>query len=135
MQTTNNNSSTLHEIFGEPISTYTGQQAIEDGFLVDVSETAKEAGFNWPVAVTPELWADIQAIPSSKSWQDVSGRLWDVVFMLVMAIKLNKRADLQVIHYNIIMHVGMKTNYFLTAEMTMYNTEGQPMLVIKKRTA
>ena len=34
------------------IYTYTRAQAIEDGYIVDVSEVASEAGFRWPVAVT-----------------------------------------------------------------------------------
>lgn len=36
----------MHEFFGEPIHFYTrAAEALEDGTLVDVSETAKEAGF------------------------------------------------------------------------------------------
>ncbi len=46
------------EIFGEPISIYTRAQALDDGFLVDVSELAKEAGFRFPVALTRAAWAD-----------------------------------------------------------------------------
>ena len=42
--------------FGPPISTYTRAQAIEDGFLVDVSETPREAGFKIPVALTRTVW-------------------------------------------------------------------------------
>ena len=38
--------------FGPVLSVYTRAQAIEDGILVDVSETAREAGFKIPVAVT-----------------------------------------------------------------------------------
>src|SRR6185437_8267129 len=38
--------------FGEVIYSYTRAQAIADGVLVDVSETAKEAGFKYPVALT-----------------------------------------------------------------------------------
>ena len=30
---------------------YGRQQAIEDGVLIDVSKTAREAGFCWPTAV------------------------------------------------------------------------------------
>ncbi len=37
--------------FAPVISVYTRAQAIEDGVLVDVSETAREAGFRIPVAV------------------------------------------------------------------------------------
>ena len=42
--------------FGPVLSVYTRAQAIEDGILVDVSDTAREAGFNIPVAVTRTVW-------------------------------------------------------------------------------
>ena len=42
--------------FGPVLSAYTRAQAIEDGILVDVSETAREAGFRIPVAVTRTVW-------------------------------------------------------------------------------
>ena len=41
----------------DPIfSTYSRAQAIEDGILVDVSDTAREAGFTIPVALTRTVW-------------------------------------------------------------------------------
>jgi hypothetical protein len=56
--------------------------------LVDVSETAKEAGFRWPVAVTAEVWATIEAIPPKlEGIQDIQGRLWDVLWMASLATK------------------------------------------------
>ena len=68
--------------FGPPISTYTRAQAIEDGFLVDVSETAREAGFTIPVALTRGVWDRIVALPEGyKGFQDEAGRLWDVLWM------------------------------------------------------
>ena len=42
--------------FGPVISIYSRAQAIEDGILVDVSDTAREAGFTIPVAVTRTVW-------------------------------------------------------------------------------
>ena len=42
--------------FGPVIFAYTRAQAIEDGILVDVSETAREAGFRIPVAITRTVW-------------------------------------------------------------------------------
>ncbi len=42
----------LTEFFGNVIHTYTRAQAIEDGVLIDVSETSSEAGFKWPAAIT-----------------------------------------------------------------------------------
>ena len=37
---------------GEIISVYTQNQAVEDGFLVDVTDLAQEAGFQIPVHIT-----------------------------------------------------------------------------------
>ena len=68
------------------IYTYTRAQAIEDGYLVDVSEVASEAGFRWPVAVTRAVWDMVENIPPSKQgWEDVNGRLWDVIWMARLA--------------------------------------------------
>jgi hypothetical protein len=69
------------------IYTYTRQEAIEDGVLVDVSETAKEAGFKYPVAVTRSIWNEIiepDAIAQTHG-EDAPGRLWDVLWMLKCA--------------------------------------------------
>lgn len=72
----------------EVIYSYTREQAIADGVLVDVSEMAKEAGFLYPVAVTQGVWHDI-VVPSprdQKDGQSIDGRLWDVLYMLKCAI-------------------------------------------------
>ena len=52
-----------------------------DGALVDVSETARQAGFRIPVALTHALWNVIETIPKLTPWQDCEGRLWDVLWM------------------------------------------------------
>lgn len=73
----------------EVISTYTREQAIEDGVLIDVSTTAKEAGFKYPAAVTAAVWAEVvepDEIARSHG-ESESGRLWDVLWMLLVAIK------------------------------------------------
>lgn len=74
------------------IHTYTRKQAIEDGVLVDVSVAAKEAGINFPVAVTSAVWA-LYVVPSEKlegCGQSVSGRLCDLLWMFRMnALKTN----------------------------------------------
>ena len=68
--------------FDPVISTYTRAQAIEDGILVDVSETAREAGFNIPVVVTRGVWERLVALPEGyEGFQDERGRLWDVLWM------------------------------------------------------
>jgi hypothetical protein len=66
----------------EIIYAYTRAQAIEDGELVDVSETAREAGIKFPVAVTRAVWVKYVEIPEGVTCQDERGRLWDILWML-----------------------------------------------------
>lgn len=79
---------TAHEIFGEVISSYSRSQAIEDGYLVDVSETAREAGIRFPVALTRAVWDAYVEVPPKAEGQDEAGRLWDVLWMLRDGIML-----------------------------------------------
>ena len=88
------NEPTTEAFFGEVISTYTRAQAIEDGVLIDAGPMAKEAGFNWPVALTAGAWADCVAWTDADGQQpvhqDPSGRLWDLLFMASHAIRTRK---------------------------------------------
>lgn len=90
MSNSSNDCST-ESFFGEVISTYTRDQAIEDGVLIDTGSMAREAGFKWPVAITADAWADCVAWTEDDSdrqlHQDQSGRLWDVLFMASHAIR------------------------------------------------
>ena len=90
------------------IHTYTRAQALEDGALIDVTETAREAGFRVSVAVTAALWADIEAIPPSKRGiQDVAGRLWDVLWMARLAVRRGGSETT----YRMILHIGRTSAY------------------------
>ena len=74
------------------ISLYTRAQAIADGFLVDVSDMAKEAGFKWPVAVTRAVWDEV-VTPTphdEQEGQSEKGRLWDILSMARLAARANK---------------------------------------------
>jgi hypothetical protein len=81
----------LVELFGEPIHTYTRQQALDDGFLIDVSSLAREAGISFSVALTQGAWADCVewsgADSKRQTYQDEAGRLWDVLWMLKLAAR------------------------------------------------
>lgn len=110
----------MHEFFGEPIHTYSRADALEDGVLVDVSQTAKEAGFVFPVAVTAGVWADVNDIPEAKQGiQDVDGRLWDLLFSAAQRCKAvhelpcsGKRSDEEDgLPFDLIMHVGSAPYY------------------------
>lgn len=78
----------------EIIHSYTRTQALADGELVDVTETGKEAGFRHPVAMTRAAHADLVTWnKENSSYQDESGRLWDVLYMGFMAVKRGVKPD------------------------------------------
>lgn len=87
---------TTESIFGDVISTYTRAQALEDGVLIDPGTMAAEAGFRWPVAITADAWADCVAWSEDDSakqiHQDLTGRLWDVLFMASHAVRTSKES-------------------------------------------
>jgi len=56
-----------------------------------VTETAREAGFAFPAALTAAAWSDCVAWTDAaeRACQDESGRLWDVLSMASWAIRAN----------------------------------------------
>jgi hypothetical protein len=81
------NTNQTESLFGEVIYAYTRKQAIADGFQVDVSTVAKEAGIRFPVFITRTAFDAYVTVPPNVSGQDETGRLWDVVWMLRFAIR------------------------------------------------
>jgi hypothetical protein len=86
----------MEDLFGEVISTYTRAQALEDGVLVDVdalSPTMRdELGFKFPIALTIRLFEEVVK-PDAKAeenGQSIEGRLWDALWMLLNAIRLQR---------------------------------------------
>ena len=99
-----NTEASLLDYFGEPISVYTRQQAIDDGVLVDITDTAKEAGFRFSTCVTNAVWEDCCAWTEddgnlSRHPQDQDGRLWDVVFMAATAARDENHRDNEQLHF------------------------------------
>lgn len=81
----------------EVISSYSRAQALEDGVLVDVSATAREAGFRVPVALTSAVWTDCVAWGDGDAvrgaeGQSEAGRLWDVLWLAAHAARLHKHS-------------------------------------------
>ena len=72
--------------FGEVIYSYTRAQAVADGFQVEVTETAREAGICFPVFLTCTVYDAYVTVPHGVTAQDEAGRLWDVLHMLRFAI-------------------------------------------------
>jgi hypothetical protein len=93
--------STMEEVFGPVISSYSRAQAIEDGFLVDMSEALVPCPFKYPVAMSRAAYEE--TIANGGAWlssegggnyqylqlpagQDIKGRAHDVFWMLTDAI-------------------------------------------------
>lgn len=88
------------------IFTYTRAQALADGVLIDVSDTAREAGFKIPVALTSAVFEDCvrwtDADIQRRGVQDEAGRLWDVLFMASMAARRPDSRDRSSIGYELV---------------------------------
>ena len=73
----------------EIISVYSREQAIDDGFLVDVSGSSEcqRNGFLFPVALTRAVWDQFVEVPKGVIGQDMSGRLMDILWILRLNIR------------------------------------------------
>jgi len=86
--TNNDNNNTQHTDSPQwdVVYQYTRSQAIADGFQIEVTKTAEEAGIRFPVFITRGVYEQCVAVPPGVTGQDEAGRLWDVVWMLRFAI-------------------------------------------------
>jgi hypothetical protein len=110
--------------FGEVIFSYTRAQATADRVLVDVTPTALEAGFRFPVATTAALMAAVETIPQQYSHEDIEGRLWDLLRMASLAARRVKPGFSR-IAFEVILHLeGHKEA--VSNPHSRYRTRGQP---------
>jgi hypothetical protein len=72
--------------FGPIVYSYTRAQAVADGYQVEVTKTAQEAGIKFPVFLTRSVFDAYVTVPPGVTGQDEAGRLWDVVWLLRFAI-------------------------------------------------
>ena len=92
----------VHSPFGPVIFAYRRAQAIADGVLVDVSETASEAGIKYPTAVTEAVWRKYISVPEGVEAQDEQGRLWDILQMLRQTIVSDGRRETDRIDFRLL---------------------------------
>ena len=78
--------------FGPVIYSYTRAQAVADGFQIEVTKTAQEAGIKFPMFITRAVFDNYVAVPPEVTGQDEAGRLWDIVWMTRFAI-IRSRKD------------------------------------------
>ncbi len=113
------------------IYTYTRAQAIEGGVLVDVTSTAKEAGFKIPVAVTQRVWAEVITPDDDarQTGETETGRLWDVLWMLHVAIRSQQAASSQV-HYAVLVTEDGDLRKVILKALCGPGDHGEPAITI-----
>lgn len=124
----------MHDFFGEtiePIDTYSRAEALADGALVDVTETAREAGFTVPVALTAAVHADCEDLTGKhiQGGEDYAGRLWDLLYMASMAARKHHNRDASEFVFSLIMPVGERNNYRAKV-VAGAGDEGEPVITI-----
>lgn len=128
--------SDLREMFQnmEVIFAYSRADALADGVLVDVSGMAKEAGFTVPVAVTANLWADIQTFPEG-SGEDGTGRLWDVLCIgriaIGQAMAKNGGNSSELLYNLLLSREGLSSIYTLKSVIGP-GDQGEPVLTLMR---
>ncbi len=97
------------------VSTYTRKQAIKDGVLIDITDTAKEIGFISSVAVTSTVWHGyiVPAKELEYFGQSVKGRVWDVISRLYFQIQCSEATDV----------IYFKTVFMMPEERQIYKHE------------
>lgn len=85
------------------IFSYTRQQALDDGVLVDLTEWAKETGFRIPVACSRALWDGYLEPPkgTEELGQSLRGRAHDLLWMLYVAIRKSPALN-DLLHFEVI---------------------------------
>lgn len=82
------------------ISVYSRKDAIADGVLVDLMQPSvvslvKQAGFRYPLAMTTTAfnrYVEFDLLDNTYR-QDLTGRLWDILYMLALKLRLNKNKN------------------------------------------
>ena len=78
--------SSLHSLFGPVIFSYSRREAIEDGVLYDVTEQAREAGFEHDFALTASVWADLHE--GMSKGETVGDRLQEVLYLVRLQVQI-----------------------------------------------
>ena len=89
-QTVNQNIPKTDSPFGEVIYSYTRKQALTNGFQVDMSATAREAGIRFPVFLTRAVFDAYVTVPEGVEAQDETGRAFGIIWMTKFAISRSR---------------------------------------------
>jgi hypothetical protein len=115
------------------ISSYTRSEALADGVLVDVTETAREAGFVIPVALTRAAWDLCVALSpaAQRACNDERGRSWDVLWMLRWAIGRSRGSGGSEIRFEVLCVTdSVRPSRVTLRSVVGPGDDGQPVLTV-----
>ena len=115
----------------ELIHSYTRQNAIDDGFFVDVTEVAREAGFRLPTAVTGALYHTLEIVPEGNV-SSLDRRLRNLLRKGWFAIRNSKdEASSELIYdFLIVMEAGREPELLKVKLVVGPGDEGEPVITI-----
>jgi hypothetical protein len=123
-------------VFGPVIYSYTRAQALSDGVLVDVTETAKETGFKLPVAITAELHCRLTPTRADQALgQDYDGRLWEVLWLSAFTFKLADRGTKTVLFTATLLEADLRSSESKNTDLRLravcdLGDDGKPVITI-----
>ena len=110
---------------------YTRAQAIAEGVLVDVSDTAKEAGLKYPTAITRAVFESYVRVPPEVDAQDKPGRLWDIIWMLAVAIARHPDTEGDTLLYTVfVRNDNMESKPVKLKAIVHPGDEGEPVITV-----
>jgi hypothetical protein len=118
--------------FGPVLYCYSRQSAISDGVLVDATALAKEAGFVFPVALTERLYHGyvVPELGLVAEGVSISGRLWDLLFVLRFAIAKARNTDTILFKVLFLMSAGANPVPIELKAICGPGDDGEPVLTI-----
>ena len=121
----------LAESWSEPIHTHTRAGASADGVLADATVEDRKAGLPIPVALTANVWTDVNDLPGRhvSAGQRPEGRLWDLLFVAARAARRPENRDESEFMYSLVMPVGVGNDYRARCHVGP-GDEGAPVVTI-----
>lgn len=124
--------SSLVEIFGAPISTYSRAQAIDDGFLVDLMQdemtSVCKQHYKFPIACTIAVFEVMQrAVENPRYCNSYAGILHD---MLWMSRCMGRKVDESTVMFRVIIQGAGRSKYHDFKLAVGPNDDGSPCITI-----
>ena len=118
----------------ERIYSYSRKRAFEDGVLIDVTTTAIEAGFNYPVAVTSAVWHEFIVPDDSarEQGQSIRGRLWDLLFTLAIEIRKNRGNTTDILFWKVLFVIRGKLQLVTLKSVCGPGDQLEPVITVMK---